>query len=161
MVYMTVEEHNLNLLHLKRSPGIRSWSLLVGKHWHILVVLHSHLKCAWMDLFTNNCLICRYCVYWFGSCILQLRCTNLFYINLRLYFQICFLKHFSVFLCTDVDSIFWKLFYVTGCLFVAMQNMEHWEEAVFDKTKNLIELRSFSLYALVLTLWRKGHEKGW
>lgn len=58
------------------------------------------------------------------------------------------------------DSILWKLFYVTGCLFVAMQNMEEWEEAVFDKTKNLIELKSFSLYALVLTLWKKGHEKG-
>ncbi len=58
------------------------------------------------------------------------------------------------------DSILWKLFYVTGCLFVAMQNMEEWEEAVFDKTKNLIELKSFSLYALILTLWRKGHEKG-
>ncbi len=41
-----------------------------------------------------------------------------------------------------------------------MQNMEEWEEAVFDKTKNLIELKSFSLYALVLTLWRKGQEKG-
>lgn len=32
MVYMTVEEHSVSLLHLKRSPGIRSWSLLVGKH---------------------------------------------------------------------------------------------------------------------------------
>lgn len=74
--------------------------------------------------------------------------------------QICFLKLFDVFLCTIADSIFWKLFYVTGCLFVAMQNMEQWEEAVFDKTKNLIELRSVSLYALVLTLWKKGHEKG-
>lgn len=59
------------------------------------------------------------------------------------------------------DSILWKLFYVTGCLFVAMQNMEDWEEAVFDKSKNQIELKSFSLYALVLTLWRKGQEKGW
>jgi hypothetical protein len=29
---------------------------------------------------------------------------------------------------------------VTGCLFVAMQNMEEWEEAVFDKTKKVIEL---------------------
>lgn len=66
-----------------------------------------------------------------------------------------------VFLFGDVDSIFWKLFYVTGCLFVAMQNMEEWEEAVFDKTKNLIELKSFSLYGFFLTLWRKGHEKGW
>ena len=31
MGYMRVEEHSFNLLHLKRSPGIRSWSLLVGK----------------------------------------------------------------------------------------------------------------------------------
>lgn len=58
------------------------------------------------------------------------------------------------------DSILWKLFYVTGCLFVAMQNMEEWEEAMFDKTKNLIELKTISLYTLVLTLWRKGQEKG-
>lgn len=58
------------------------------------------------------------------------------------------------------DSIFWKLFYVSGCLFVAMQNMEEWEEAIFDKTKNLIELKSISLYALILTLWKKGQEKG-
>lgn len=63
--------------------------------------------------------------------------------------------------CVDpADSIPWKLFYVAGCLFVAMQNMEEWEEAVFDKTKNLIELKTFSLYTLVLTLWRKGQEKG-
>uniref|UniRef100_A0A3B4FD21 Essential for reactive oxygen species protein n=2 Tax=Haplochromini TaxID=319058 RepID=A0A3B4FD21_9CICH len=86
MGYMTVEDQSSTLLHLKRSPGIRSWSLLV-------------------------------------------------------------------------DSIPWKLFYVAGCLFVAMQNMEEWEEAVFDKTKNLIELKTFSLYTLVLTLWRKGQEK--
>lgn len=31
MGYMTVEEHSVTLLHLKRSPGVRSWSLLVGK----------------------------------------------------------------------------------------------------------------------------------
>ncbi len=49
---------------------------------------------------------------------------------------------------------------MTGSLFVALQNMEEWEEAVFDKTKNQIELKSISLYALFLTLWRKGHEKG-
>ncbi|CAK6974281.1 cytochrome b-245 chaperone 1 homolog [Scomber scombrus] len=86
MGYMTVEVNTSTLLHLKRSPGIRSWSLLV-------------------------------------------------------------------------DSILWKLFYVTGCLFVAMQNMEEWEEAVFDKTKNLIELKTISLYTLILTLRRKGQEK--
>ncbi|XP_051274426.1 cytochrome b-245 chaperone 1 homolog isoform X2 [Dicentrarchus labrax] len=100
MGYMTVEEHSGTLLHLKRAPGIRSWSLLVG----------------------------------IGSVGLAA-------------------AYYSS------DSILWKLFYVTGCLFVAMQNMEEWEEAVFDKTKNLIELKSCSLYALVLTLWRKGQEK--
>lgn len=88
------------MLHLKRSPGIRSWSLLVG-------VASVGLAAAYYSS----------------------------------------------------DSILWKLFYVTGCLFVAMQNMEEWEEAVFDKTKNLIELKSISLYALILTLWRRGHEK--
>ncbi|KAM6963520.1 cytochrome b-245 chaperone 1 homolog [Tautogolabrus adspersus] len=100
MGYMTVEEHSGTLLHLKRSPGIRSWSLLVG-------IASVGLAAAYYSS----------------------------------------------------DSNLWKLFYVTGCLFVAVQNMEEWEEAVFDKTKNLIELKSFSLYALVLTFWRKGHEK--
>lgn len=97
---MTVEEHSSTLLHLKRSPGIRSWSLLVG-------IASVGLAAAYYSS----------------------------------------------------DSILWKLFYVTGCLFVAMQNMEEWEEAVFDKTKSLIELKTFSLYTLVLTLWRKGQEK--
>ncbi|KAK2885096.1 cytochrome b-245 chaperone 1 homolog [Channa argus] len=100
MGYMTVEEHTTTLLHLKRSPGIRSWSLLVG-------IASVGLAAAYYSS----------------------------------------------------DSILWKLFYVAGCLFVALQNMEEWEEAVFDKTKNLIELKSSSLYALVLTLWRKGQEK--
>lgn len=97
---MTVEEHTSTLLHLKRSPGVRSWSLLIG----------------------------------IGSVGLAA-------------------AYYSS------DSLLWKLFYVTGCLFVAMQNMEEWEEAVFDKTKNLIELKTCSLYALILTLWRKGQEK--
>ncbi|KAL3967390.1 hypothetical protein ACER0C_029423 [Sarotherodon galilaeus] len=100
MGYMTVEDQSSNLLHLKRSPGIRSWSLLVG--------------------------------------IASVGLTAAYYSS---------------------DSIPWKLFYVAGCLFVAMQNMEEWEEAVFDKTKNLIELKTCSLYTLVLTLWRKGQEK--
>ncbi|XP_030255577.1 cytochrome b-245 chaperone 1 homolog isoform X2 [Sparus aurata] len=84
MGYMTVEEHSVTLLHLKRSPGVRSWSLLVG-----------------------------------------------------------------------VASVGLAAAYYSS----AMQNMEEWEEAVFDKTKNRIELKSFSLYALVLTLWRKGQER--
>ncbi|KAF0025102.1 hypothetical protein F2P81_021983 [Scophthalmus maximus] len=97
---MTVEEHSSTLLHLKRSPGLRSWSLLVG-------IASVGLAAAYYSS----------------------------------------------------DSILWKLFYVTGCLFVAMQNMEEWEEAVFDKTKNLIELKTISLYTSVLTLWRKGQER--
>ncbi|XP_056153114.1 cytochrome b-245 chaperone 1 homolog [Lampris incognitus] len=100
MGYMTVETQSSTLLHLKRSPGIRSWSLLVG-------IASVGLAAAYYSS----------------------------------------------------DSILWKLFYVTGCLFVAMQNMDEWEEAVFDKTKNLIEIKTFSLYALILTLWRKGQEK--
>uniref|UniRef100_A0A673XRM2 Essential for reactive oxygen species protein n=2 Tax=Salmo trutta TaxID=8032 RepID=A0A673XRM2_SALTR len=100
MGYMQVEEHNSNMLHLKRSPGIRSWSLLVG--------------------------------------IASIGLAAAYYTS---------------------DSIPWKLFYVTGCLFVAMQNMEEWEEAVFDKTKNVIELKTFSLYTLILTMWRRGQEK--
>lgn len=100
MGYMIVEEHSSTLLHLKRSPGIRSWSLLVG-------IASVGLAAAYYS----------------------------------------------------TDSFLWKLFYVTGCLFVAMQNMEEWEEAVFDKTKNQIELKTFSLYAVVLTLWRKGQER--
>ncbi|XP_040923044.1 cytochrome b-245 chaperone 1 homolog [Toxotes jaculatrix] len=100
MGYMTVEEQSSTLLHLKRSPGIRSWSLLVG-------IASVGLAAAYYSS----------------------------------------------------DSIPWKLFYVAGCLFVAIQNMEEWEEAVFDKSKNLIELKTISLYASVLTLWKKGQEK--
>ncbi|XP_034049173.1 cytochrome b-245 chaperone 1 homolog [Thalassophryne amazonica] len=100
MGYMTIEEQSSTLLHLKRSPGIRSWSLLVG-------IASVGLAAAYYSS----------------------------------------------------DSIFWKLFYVLGCLFVAMQNMEEWEEAIFDKTNNQIELKTFSLYTLILTLWSKGQEK--
>lgn len=81
--------------------------------------------------------------------------------NLFHEFDITFRVYSLKLLCVaHADSILWKLFYVAGCLFVAMQNMEEWEEAVFDKTKNMIEVKRFSLYNLVLTLWRKGQEKG-
>ncbi|XP_057682946.1 cytochrome b-245 chaperone 1 homolog [Corythoichthys intestinalis] len=99
MGYMSVEEHNSTMLHLKRNPGIRSWSLCIG-------MVSIGLAAAYYSS----------------------------------------------------DSILWKLFYVTGCLFVAIQNMEEWEEAVFDKTKNIIQLKNISLYTLVLTLWKKGQE---
>uniref|UniRef100_A0A1A8L4V6 Essential for reactive oxygen species protein n=1 Tax=Nothobranchius pienaari TaxID=704102 RepID=A0A1A8L4V6_9TELE len=100
MGYMTVEEHTSTLLHLKRAPGIRSWSLLIG-------IASVGLAAAYYSS----------------------------------------------------DSLLWRLFYITGCLFVAVQNMEEWEEAVFDKTTNQIELKNISLYTLVLTLWRKGKER--
>ncbi|KAG9350363.1 hypothetical protein JZ751_026718 [Albula glossodonta] len=100
MGYMTVEAHTPSLLHLKRSPGIRSWSLLVG-------ISSVGLAAAYYS----------------------------------------------------TDSVLWKLFYVTGCFFVALQNMDEWEDAVFDKSKNQIELKIFSLYTRILTLWRRGQEK--
>ncbi|KAF6723078.1 uncharacterized protein FQA47_000279 [Oryzias melastigma] len=100
MGYMRVEEHTPTLLRLRRSPGVRSWSLLVA-------LVSVGLAAAYYSS----------------------------------------------------DSLFWKSFYVTGCLFVALQNMEEWEEAVFDKNKNQIELRNCSLYTLVLTLWKNGHER--
>uniref|UniRef100_A0A673IL90 Essential for reactive oxygen species protein n=1 Tax=Sinocyclocheilus rhinocerous TaxID=307959 RepID=A0A673IL90_9TELE len=102
MGYMVVEKHTSDLLHLKRSPGIRSWSLLVG-----------------MRSFLKGNLLCPFVV----------------------------------------DSMLWKMFYVTGCFFVALQNMEEWEEAVFDKSKCEIELKTFSLYTMILTMWKRGHEK--
>ncbi|KAL4648076.1 hypothetical protein GN956_G8982 [Arapaima gigas] len=37
--------------------------------------------------------------------------------------------------------------------------MDEWEEAFFDKSKGHIVLKTFSLYARILTLWRKGQEK--
>ncbi|XP_016385942.1 uncharacterized protein C17orf62 homolog [Sinocyclocheilus rhinocerous] len=100
MGYMVVEKHTSDLLHLKRSPGIRSWSLLVG-------IASVGLAAAYYS----------------------------------------------------ADSMLWKMFYVTGCFFVALQNMEEWEEAVFDKSKCEIELKTFSLYTMILTMWKRGHEK--
>ncbi|KAF5907382.1 cytochrome b-245 chaperone 1 [Clarias magur] len=32
-------------------------------------------------------------------------------------------------------------------------------EATFDKQNGVIELKTFSLYAMILTLWKKGQEK--
>ncbi|XP_040495866.1 cytochrome b-245 chaperone 1 isoform X2 [Ursus maritimus] len=86
-MYMQVESRTSSCLHLKRAPGIRSWSLLV-------------------------------------------------------------------------DSLGWKLFYVTGCLFVAVQNLEDWEEAVFNKSTGQVVLKTFSLYRKLLTLFRAGHDQG-
>eukprot|EP00074_Homo_sapiens_P100901 XP_016880562.1 uncharacterized protein C17orf62 isoform X2 [Homo sapiens] len=85
-MYLQVETRTSSRLHLKRAPGIRSWSLLV-------------------------------------------------------------------------DSLGWKLFYVTGCLFVAVQNLEDWEEAIFDKSTGKVVLKTFSLYKKLLTLFRAGHDQ--
>ncbi|XP_032175558.1 cytochrome b-245 chaperone 1 isoform X1 [Mustela erminea] len=99
-MYMQVESRTSSCLHLKRAPGIRSWSLLVG-------ILSIGLAAA----------------YYSG------------------------------------DSLGWKLFYVTGCLFVAVQNLEDWEEAVFNKNTGQVVLKTFSLYRKLLTLLRAGHDQ--
>ncbi|MBN3325019.1 CYBC1 protein, partial [Atractosteus spatula] len=116
MGYMTVETHTQNLLHLKRLPGLRSWSLLVG-------ITSVGLAAAYYSsglerIGTDKC-ISNY----------------------------------------NKNSWLWKLFYVTGCLFVAIQNLDEWEEATFDKTSGQVMLKSLNLYTKVLTLWKKGQEQ--
>ncbi|XP_048347634.1 cytochrome b-245 chaperone 1 [Sphaerodactylus townsendi] len=99
-MYMLAETNSNNVLHLKRSPGIRSWSLLVG-------ISSVGLAAAYYSS----------------------------------------------------DSLGWKLFYIAGCLFVAVQNLEDWEEAVFEKDTGKVILKIFNLYKKLLTLSRAGHEQ--
>eukprot|EP00063_Salmo_salar_P060125 XP_014034960.1 PREDICTED: uncharacterized protein C17orf62 homolog isoform X4 [Salmo salar] len=134
MGYMQVEEYTTNMLHLKRSPGIRSWSLLIGM---IMMCVCVFTKFISLNAMSENKLT-QHLVLFLISGIASIGLAAAYYSS---------------------DSILWKLFYMTGCLFVAMQNMEEWEEAVFDKTKKVIELKTFSLYALILTMCRRGQEK--
>ncbi|NXY06598.1 CYBC1 protein, partial [Pteruthius melanotis] len=99
-MYMLVEKRTSSHLHLKRSPGIRSWSLCVGKTTAEFV---HFLRCS--------------------------------------------------------DSLAWKIFYMAGCFFVAAQNLEQWEEAVFDKNKGTLCLKTFNLYKKILTLSKGGNEQ--
>lgn len=99
-MYMLLENRTSSILHLKRSPGIRSWSLFVG-------ISSIGLAAAYYS----------------------------------------------------EDSLGWKLFYIAGCLFVAAQNLEEWEEAVFDKDKGKVFLKTFNLYKKILTLSRAGQEQ--
>ncbi|XP_078427020.1 cytochrome b-245 chaperone 1 homolog isoform X1 [Cetorhinus maximus] len=100
MAYMVVKERTDSILCLKRSPGVRSWSVLVG----------------------------------IGS------------IGLAAAYY-------------SADSWAWKLFYVVGCLFVAIQNLEDWEEVIFDKTKGAAVLKNFNLYTRILTMWNNSQEQ--
>ncbi|XP_043858146.1 cytochrome b-245 chaperone 1 isoform X3 [Dromiciops gliroides] len=59
----------------------------------------------------------------------------------------------------QLDNLGWKFFYVTGCLFVAVQNLEDWEEALFDKTTGKVILKTFNLYKKILTASRAWHEQ--
>ncbi|XP_006003433.1 cytochrome b-245 chaperone 1 [Latimeria chalumnae] len=99
-MYMTVENQTSSVLHLKRSPGIRSWSLLVG--------------------------------------LSSVGVAAAYYSS---------------------DSLAWRLFYIAGCLFVAIQNMDEWEEAIFDKTKGKVILKTINIYRRMLTMWQTGHEQ--
>ncbi|NXT49523.1 CYBC1 protein, partial [Pluvianellus socialis] len=100
-MYMLVENRTSSHLHLKRSPGIRSWSLFVEKSpkFGLFIFLH----------------------------------------------------------CSD--SLAWKLFYMAGCFFVAAQNLEQWEEAIFDKNKGTVCLKTFNLYKKILTFSKGGSEQ--
>ncbi|KAM4691188.1 cytochrome b-245 chaperone 1 [Rhinophrynus dorsalis] len=99
-MYMQVESHSGTLLHLKRNPSIRSWSLLVG--------------------------------------ISSVGLAAAFY---------------------STDTWAWKLFYVAGCVFVALQNLEDWEEAIFDKKSGKATLKTYNLYRKLLTLCQGGQEQ--
>ncbi|NXF60114.1 cytochrome b-245 chaperone 1 isoform X1 [Strix aluco] len=99
-MYMLVENRTSSYLHLKRSPGIRSWSLFVG-------IASIGLAAAYYS----------------------------------------------------ADSLAWKLFYMAGCFFVAAQNLEQWEEAVFDKNKGTVCLKTFNLYKKILTFSKGGNEQ--
>ncbi|NXG64990.1 CYBC1 protein, partial [Hemiprocne comata] len=99
-MYMLVEKRTSSHLHLKRSPGIRSWSLFVG-------IASIGLAAAYYS----------------------------------------------------ADSLAWKLFYMAGCFFVAAQNLEQWEEAVFDKNKGTVCLKTFNLYKKLLTFSKGGNEQ--
>ncbi|XP_068120293.1 cytochrome b-245 chaperone 1 [Hyperolius riggenbachi] len=99
-MYMRVESRTGTYLHLKRSPSIRAWSLLVG-------ISSVGLAAAYYS----------------------------------------------------TDSFAWKLFYVAGCLFVAIQNLEEWEEAIFDKREGKAILKTFNLYKRLLTLSKGGQEQ--
>ncbi|CAI9587921.1 unnamed protein product [Staurois parvus] len=59
----------------------------------------------------------------------------------------------------STDSFAWKLFYVAGCFFVAIQNLEDWEEVIFDKREGKAILKSFSLYKKLLTMCKGGQEQ--
>eukprot|EP00062_Callorhinchus_milii_P004462 gi/632942876/ref/XP_007886663.1/ PREDICTED: uncharacterized protein C17orf62 homolog [Callorhinchus milii] len=100
MAYMVVLQQTKSTLHLKRSPGVRSWSVLVG----------------------------------IGSVGLAA-------------------GYYST------DTWGWKLFYILGCLFVAIQNMEDWEEVIFDKNKGTAILKNFNLYTKILTLWSMSNDQ--
>ncbi|KAE8577081.1 hypothetical protein XENTR_v10004425 [Xenopus tropicalis] len=99
-MYMQVESRTGTLLHLKRNPSIRSWSLLVG-------ISSVGLAAAYYS----------------------------------------------------TDTWLWKLFYVAGCAFVALQNLEDWEEAIFDKKSGKAILITYSLYKKLLTLCKGGQEQ--
>lgn len=99
-MYMLVENRTSSFLHLKRSPGIRSWSVFVG-------IASIGLAAAYYS----------------------------------------------------ADSLAWKLFYMAGCFFVAAQNLEQWEEAIFDKNKGSVYLKTFNLYRKILTLSKGGNEQ--
>ncbi|OXB58349.1 hypothetical protein ASZ78_007829 [Callipepla squamata] len=99
-MYMLIETRTSSLLHLTRSPGIRSWSVFVG-------IASIGLAAAYYS----------------------------------------------------ADSLAWKLFYVAGCFFVAAQNLEQWEEAVFDKNKGTVCLKTFNLYKKILTFSKGGSEQ--
>ncbi|XP_062936548.1 cytochrome b-245 chaperone 1 isoform X1 [Cynocephalus volans] len=127
-MYMQVETRTGSCLHLKRAPGIRSWSLLIVPFMSLLSLLAVGSPAA------------------SGTAAHVLTGPGILSIGLAAAYY-------------SADSLGWKLFYVTGCLFVAVQNLEDWEEAIFSKSTGKVILKTFSLYKKLLTLFRAGHDQ--
>eukprot|EP00072_Mus_musculus_P064617 XP_011247267.1 PREDICTED: uncharacterized protein C17orf62 homolog isoform X1 [Mus musculus] len=91
-MYMQVETRTSTRLHLKRAPGIRSWSLLVGDHgFPSFLFPGSDLFISALSLFLHRCLSEGSCIsgtgalvlaglyslrniiHWPGCCLLQWR----------------------------------------------------------------------------------------
>lgn len=134
MGYMVVEKHTPDMLHLKRSPGIRSWSLLVGMGLSFCVFITFAASLFMFNLKelekTSSNFLLPLCTgiasvglaaayYSSGEkCSPECSVTIIKILKWRI---TSFVHRFML------DSILWKMFYVTGCLFVALQNMEEWE----------------------------------
>ncbi|XP_071965390.1 cytochrome b-245 chaperone 1-like isoform X3 [Antedon mediterranea] len=93
MVYMKVHSETEGRLHLKRTPGIRSWSILIG----------------------------------------------FFAIGFGLW------KY-------TVDSLPWKLLYISFCFMIGVTSIDDWEDCIIDKKKNEVRISKSGLIRKICSI---------